>query len=68
MEKAIDAKEVAELLGFSRGHILKMAKHGEIPHRRIGKSVKFRKSEIDAWWNQRDDEASNHSRPNERTA
>jgi len=68
MEKAITAKEVADKLGLHFRHILKMAKRGDLPAKKIGSSWRFRESEIERWWQEGNMASRNHSRREERSA
>lgn len=45
--KLLTAKEVAELLRVSHAHVLKMARDGELPAMRLGKTWRFRADVID---------------------
>jgi len=48
-ERMLKTKEVAEILGFSRQTITKMAREGILPAYRIGGDWRFRKEEVDRW-------------------
>jgi excisionase family DNA binding protein len=48
-EPFISAIEAGRLLGIHPVTILRWAREGRIPHRRFGRKVKFRKSELDQW-------------------
>jgi excisionase family DNA binding protein len=48
-EKWSSLEEIAEHLGVSKDTIRAWIKKDVIPHRRIGKQYKFKKSEVDAW-------------------
>lgn len=45
----VDASEAGRLLGQGRSTILKLAARGEIPAVRIGRSVRFRVSDLEAF-------------------
>ena len=45
----LDADQAAELLGISREWIYKMARRGELPYYRLGRAMRFRRSELDAF-------------------
>ena len=49
MNKLLLAQDVAERLGVSLGEIYKLAARGEIPHIRLGRRLRFRGDEIEAW-------------------
>ncbi len=50
MEKEfLDIKEVSEYLGIKKSSLYAKVKRKEIPHFRVGRLVRFKKSEIDAW-------------------
>ncbi|WP_373283057.1 helix-turn-helix domain-containing protein [Edaphobacter acidisoli] len=48
-EPLISAVDAGRLLGVHPVTILRWAREGRIPHRRLGRKVKFRKSELDRW-------------------
>ncbi|MBS1801242.1 MAG: helix-turn-helix domain-containing protein [Acidobacteria bacterium] len=48
-EPLISAVEAGELLGIHPVTVLRWAREGKIPHRKLGRKVKFRKSELDYW-------------------
>ncbi len=48
-EPLVTANEVAEYLQCSASTIRRLAARGKIPHYRLGKIVRFRRSEVDAW-------------------
>lgn len=50
--KLVCAAEIAELTGFTRKHIYDLAKHGAIPHYRIGGSIRFDPAKVKAWLDQ----------------
>lgn len=41
--------EVADYLGYTEGTIYQKVSRGEIPFVKLGRSVRFRRSEIDEW-------------------
>ena len=49
MEKLIGVKEMSEAYGLPVSWIYSKAQAGMLPHYRIGKYVRFRPSEIEAW-------------------
>jgi excisionase family DNA binding protein len=48
-EDVVTAQVVAERLGLSKGRVYELARAGEIPHLRIGRSVRFRWSSVVEW-------------------
>lgn len=48
--RLIDANEVHQLTGFSVYTVLRMARQGRIPARKVGQRVRFMSDEIDAWF------------------
>lgn len=48
-ERLLTAAEVAAWLGLSIGTIRNKASRKEIPHEKVGGSVRFRRSAIEAW-------------------
>jgi excisionase family DNA binding protein len=42
-------KEIADYLGISKGTLYKMTKQNKIPFYKVGKLIKFDRSEINAW-------------------
>ncbi|HUM84088.1 MAG TPA: helix-turn-helix domain-containing protein [Lachnospiraceae bacterium] len=48
-EKWVSMKELAEHLGVSEDTIRTWTRKGYLPFSKIGKSYKYKKSEVDAW-------------------
>ena len=48
-EKMLDPAGVAELLAVPRSWVYEKVSHGDIPHYRVGKYIRFRTSEIREW-------------------
>jgi len=48
-ERWLSVDEVAEYLGIKRGTVYKWVERYGLPVRKIGRLLKFRKSEIDEW-------------------
>ena len=42
----LTAKDAAEILGISRGHVETLARSGSIPHRKVGRFVRFHADDI----------------------
>lgn len=49
-EKVLSAREASDLLGIHPVTLLRWAREGRIPHRRLGRKVTFRASELDSWY------------------
>lgn len=49
----LDADEAAEMLNVPASWVLAEARHGRIPHHRLGKYVRFRRDEIADWLDRR---------------
>ena len=49
-EPLISAAQAGQLLGLHPVTLLRWAREGRIPHRRLGRKVKFRVSELDSWY------------------
>lgn len=47
--EAMDADEVAELLGVGRNSVYEAANRGEIPHRRLGRRLIFSRVAVLEW-------------------
>jgi excisionase family DNA binding protein len=45
----LNVTEVAELLRVGRNHVYALVARNGIPHRRVGKHLRFRRSAILAW-------------------
>ena len=45
----LDATEVADLLGVSRGFVYELVRRNKIPHKRLMKRVVFPKEIIEKW-------------------
>ncbi len=50
--RLVGAAVVAGLTGWTRKHIYDLAKHGQIPHYRLGGSVRFDLVKVKAWLDQ----------------
>ena len=48
-EPLLSAFEAGNLLGIHPVTLLRWAREGRVPHRRLGRKVKFRASELDSW-------------------
>jgi len=48
-EPLISAHEAGRLLGIHPVTILRWAREGRVPHRRLGRRVAFRASELNQW-------------------
>lgn len=48
-DRLLTAKEAGEYLGYAEGTVRNKVGRGEIPHVRLGRAVRFRKSELDQW-------------------
>jgi excisionase family DNA binding protein len=48
-ERLVTARELAEQLGLSPSTVLDMWERGELPAFKIGRAVRFRPSEVEAW-------------------
>lgn len=56
-DRLMTAAETARYLGLAEGTVRNKASAGEIPFVKLGISLRFRLSEIDAWVARRDAEA-----------
>jgi excisionase family DNA binding protein len=48
-EPLLSAVDAGSLLGIHPVTLLRWAREGRVPHRRLGRKVKFRASELDSW-------------------
>ena len=48
-EPLLSAVDAGNLLGIHPVTLLRWAREGRVPHRRLGRKVKFRASELDSW-------------------
>jgi len=48
-EPLISADDAGKLLGIHPVTLLRWAREGRVPHRRLGRKVKFRASELNSW-------------------
>ena len=48
-DRLLTAAEVAELLSMSKRWVEEHARAGEIPHLELGRFVRFRREDVDAW-------------------
>jgi excisionase family DNA binding protein len=49
----LTARSVAEHLGLSTETVLRMVRRGELPAFRLGRAIRFREHEVEAWLEQR---------------
>ena len=49
IERLLTAREVADLLGMSPATILDWFESGRLPGFKLGRAVRFRASDVDAW-------------------
>jgi excisionase family DNA binding protein len=47
--RLVGAAEIAVMTGWSKGYVYDLAKRGQIPHYRIGRSVRFDPEKVKAW-------------------
>lgn len=48
-DRLLTARQAGEYLGFAEGTVRNKASRDEIPHVKLGRSLRFRKSELDRW-------------------
>ena len=48
-ERLLRAEDVAERIGMTKDFVYALVRRKEIPHVRLGRSVRFRRESIDAW-------------------
>ena len=49
-EPLISAVEAGQLLGVHPVTLLRWAREGKVPHRRLGRRITFRASELNSWY------------------
>ena len=49
----LDAREAAAFLAISKEQLYRMVRAGEVPHTRVGKSLRFRVPDLDAYLQER---------------
>ncbi len=49
MEKLYSVKDLQEILGISRGHAYALLNDGEIPYVRVGKCLRVRETNLEAY-------------------
>jgi excisionase family DNA binding protein len=49
IEKWVSIRDVADHLCVSRSYVSKAVQKGEVPFHRVGRNLRFRLTEIDAW-------------------
>lgn len=52
-ERLLTADEVAERLGLTTETVLVWVRRGELPAFRLGRAIRFREHELDAWLDER---------------
>lgn len=63
-DRLLTAEDVAEILGMRVDFIYALARRGEIPHLRFGRTLRFRGEALDTWL--REQEQTNTNRSNQR--
>lgn len=53
IERPLSTKQVAELLGLSTKTVIRLAENGELPAYRVGDLWKFKRSEVEAYFDSR---------------
>lgn len=48
-DRLLTAKQAAELLGFAEGTVRNKASAGELPTVKLGRALRFRLSDLEAW-------------------
>lgn len=48
-DRLLKPKAAADYLGLAEGTVRNKASAGEIPYKKVGSALRFRKSELDAW-------------------
>lgn len=48
-DRLVDASVIAELLAVPKSWVLEQARQGHVPHRRLGRYVRFDRDEVRAW-------------------
>lgn len=48
-DRLVDIKAAARFLGFSADTMGRKVREGSVPHIRIGRTLRFRLSELEAW-------------------
>lgn len=48
-ERLMTVEEAAAYLGYAVGTLYNKVQAGEIPHKKLGRAVRFRRSELDTW-------------------
>jgi excisionase family DNA binding protein len=49
MEPLLNARQLADVLGFAPGTIVDWAEQGRLPVFKVGRALRFRESEVLAW-------------------
>ena len=55
--RTLTVKQLAQATGIQSWRIFQMVKTGELPHFRLGKCIRFRVRDIEAWM---DEQTNNH--------
>lgn len=48
-DRLLTAREAAAYLGYAEGTVRNKVSQNDIPHVRLGRTLRFRKSELDRW-------------------
>ncbi len=49
LSQHLTAEQVATLIGLTQNYIYRLVREGEIPHVRIGRTVRFSEAELEKW-------------------
>ena len=53
IERPLSAKQAGDILGINAKTVIRMAESGELPVYRVGKLLKFKRSEVEAYFESR---------------
>jgi excisionase family DNA binding protein len=56
-EKLLEAEDVAGMLGMTPGWVYREVRGGRLPHVKLGRYVRFRRSTIEKWLEDREAES-----------
>ena len=59
-DRLLTAREVAEWLSVDEATVHKMARQGRLPVAKIGRKYRFRKSDLEEWFDQQKNGTNGH--------
>jgi excisionase family DNA binding protein len=59
-ERLLTVDDIAQLIGMRADYVYALARRGEIPHLRFGRTVRFRNESIERWLQEQESSRNGH--------